>query len=44
MENTENSVQTIDLIMGYGWLAIRHPNLMEPFTDKIYARYRYSNK
>ncbi|VVC36201.1 Hypothetical protein CINCED_3A010242 [Cinara cedri] len=38
MENTENSDQTIDLIIGFGWLVVRHPNLMEPFTDKIYAR------
>lgn len=38
MENTKSSVQTIDLITGYGWLVARHPNLMEPFSDQIYAR------
>lgn len=44
MENTENSDQTIDLVTGFGWLVVRHPNLMEPFTDNLYARYRHLNK
>lgn len=30
---------SIDLITGFGWLVLKHPNLLEPNTDKLYAKY-----
>lgn len=30
---------SIDLITGFSWLVFRHPNVLEPCTDKLFARY-----
>ncbi|XP_060833475.1 condensin complex subunit 1 [Rhopalosiphum padi] len=38
IENTDNLETVIDLVSGFGWLVFRHPNLLEPCTDKLYAR------
>lgn len=36
--NTDNLETAIDLVSGFGWLVFKHPNLMEPCTDKLYAK------
>lgn len=36
--NADNLETAIDLVSGFGWLVFRHPNLMEPCTDKLYAK------
>lgn len=35
---------SIDLITGFGWLVFKHPNLLEPNTDKLYAKYNINIK
>lgn len=38
IENGDNFVTVVDLVSGFGWLVYRHPNVLEPCTDKLYAR------
>ncbi|XP_050546197.1 condensin complex subunit 1 isoform X2 [Daktulosphaira vitifoliae] len=38
IETSEDYTMRIDLIIGFGWLVFKHPNLLTPFTDKLYAR------
>ncbi|XP_050420511.1 condensin complex subunit 1 [Adelges cooleyi] len=38
MEKSEDSATRIDLVIGFGSLVFKHPNLMEPYTDRLYAR------
>lgn len=38
IETSDDYTMRVDLIVGFGWLLFKHPNLMTPFTDKLYAR------
>jgi len=43
MDESQNAQISIDLISGFGSLVFKHPNLMEPCTDKLYNRYTHLN-
>ncbi|CAH1732771.1 unnamed protein product [Aphis gossypii] len=38
IENSDNFEIVIDLVSGFGCLIFKHPNLLEPCIDKLYAR------